>query len=306
MTEPSRKRRRGNSVVQSVEDIVNEVAALRKEIERVRNDSERLMKDNERLITENTRLQGDVSEMKKLDTIRNKEVWDVKKEKKELEKEKKELVKRARNRDIDVYERDDFIEELQEKRKVYETEREAAEITDTPGTRAIQPSQSMPDGEEAPANSQAKDPLVQNGYQYDLISSIDHVADEAEIQEQMRADVTEVPGIRHRNLAIKDFHESFNNEEWPYYMREQVYGRSRRELILVIQAAIGMAFRQPRCEPQQNFKYVFGSYWMEDTNVSNFGQFCTHSSLIVVSALRMHTQGHVDLCVFSNRAPNAR
>lgn len=70
---------------------MDEAAALREENQRLNVDNENLAKDNERLTIENTGLQGDIYEMKKLDTVRSKELCDLKKEKKKLGKRRRSL-----------------------------------------------------------------------------------------------------------------------------------------------------------------------------------------------------------------------
>ncbi|KAE9979857.1 hypothetical protein BLS_009410 [Venturia inaequalis] len=187
MDEPSRKRRRGDSIVESVKDIVNEATALREELERVKVESERLS-------VENTRLQGDVSEMKKLDMIRGKELCDLKKEKKELEK-------CVSDRDIDLYEQGNLIEELQGKLEAFETEREgrsAVNMTETLRIIAPHPSQLVLDEETATFNTQTIGPS-QNEPLSNKISSLDHVADASEIEEQILADrpSTDLAGLSH-------------------------------------------------------------------------------------------------------------
>lgn len=84
---------------------------------------------------------------------------------------------------------------------------------------------------------------------------------------------------------------SLQQKKWPYYEREQVYGRSQCELILGVQAAIGTDFQKP-CKKRTEFRDVFSSYGEEDTDVCNLGQACTHPLLIVNSDLRIYESSH--------------
>ncbi|TID27911.1 hypothetical protein E6O75_ATG00678 [Venturia nashicola] len=118
--------------------------------------------------------------MKKLDTIRSREMWDFK-------KEKEDLAKRVSDRDIDVYEQVNIIEELQGKLKVYETEREGrppGENANTSGTNAPEQSQPILNEEIATATIQADSPSQAEPFS-GKESPDDHVADAAETAPQL-------------------------------------------------------------------------------------------------------------------------
>ncbi|QDS72584.1 hypothetical protein FKW77_001025 [Venturia effusa] len=240
MAEPSRKRRRGSSVVQSVEDIVKEVTALREENQRLETDKENLTTTNKQLITDNAGLQGDISELQKLKELKGKEVWKANSEKTKLENEKRVLELRVSDRDIDIYEQANLIEELRKKLNDLEAEnksRLAAELTDRPKITALQSSCSGPEEDVTSTNLGASS-LSRNDPFSPKISSDDHVADDSEIEAQILADTayaSEFPTYP-GSQAVKFFHDRKRCNlplEW-------VYGRSRRELILAIQAPFGL------------------------------------------------------------------